>query len=168
MLRWAKERKWTQVESGLGRGGLTGVLCSAIEVLLMGRMRGGNELSPAPRERLEVFSQRGQKSHCLLHPDGAAMGSTRGSHPQGGRLDRGRTLEQPLCPVYRMVGWHTRLTTLLGARGISVLGASVNPSMDSSVPWILGQSKSKNKDKALGPSLSLREGLSGIEVCKGA
>lgn len=104
MLRWVKERKWTQVESGLGRGGLTGVLCSAIKVLLMGRMRGGNESSPAPREQLEVCSQRGPESTCLLHPDGAGMGSAAGvaSHKEAGLT--GGYLEQPQWPLCKLVG----------------------------------------------------------------
>lgn len=75
MLRGAEERKWTQV---LGKGGLTGVLCSAVKELLMGRMRGGNEVSPDPREQLEVCSLGGQGPTCFLHPDGAAMGSITG------------------------------------------------------------------------------------------
>lgn len=75
----------------MGRGGLTGVLCSVIKVLLMGRMRRGNELSPAPGEQLEICSQRGQKPTCLHHPDGAGMGSTTGVpiYKEGGRLGWG-------------------------------------------------------------------------------
>lgn len=43
-----------------------------------GKNERGNESSPAPREQLEVCSQRGPESTCLLHPDGAGMGSTAG------------------------------------------------------------------------------------------
>lgn len=75
----------------MGIGKLTGVLCSAIEMLLRGRMRGYNELKPTHREQVEACSQGDQEPTFLLPPVGAGMGAPTGVaiHKEGGRLGRG-------------------------------------------------------------------------------
>lgn len=132
-LRWGRETKWAQVEKGLGRRGLTGILCSAIKMLLRERMRGYDELNLIHTEQVEVYSQRGQVPTCLS-TDGAI-------HVEEGRGVHYSSLS---APTTQDGGSHTRLMMLLGTWGVSIFGASMNPSMDPSVPWILGQSRSRS------------------------
>ena len=115
-MRWGKERRRysdgvrAQAENSLGRGGLTGVLCSAIKMLLREEKKRCNELNPAHRGADEGLPLGGQNPTCLLHSDGASVGiSTRipihGKRGMGKKAWRGQgsTLKHPWCPLLEMV-----------------------------------------------------------------